>query len=141
MAKSTQSASVEADLYSGLDSFAPLGLLVNLTMTDAWERKDAVLGHDKGYVYPSSLLYLVSGMFEELDAKAYPDAPILGMQRFAGLADLSAVEAAAASKIATFFQRPDHGIISSPTAGVSMCGTHGGFDDEPLTLATAQALF
>lgn len=112
-----------------------------ITMTDALERKDALLGHDKGYVYPSSLLYLVSGIFEERDAKAYPDAPILGMQRYAGLAGLDAVEAAAANKVAAFFQRPDHGIISSPTSGVSMCDTHGGFDDEPLTLATARALF
>lgn len=112
-----------------------------ITMTDAFERKDAVLGHDKGYVYPSSLLYLVSGMFEERDAKAYPDAPIVGMQRYAGLAGLDTVEAEAARKVAAFFQRPDHGIISSPTAGVSMCDTHGGFDYEPLTLATARALF
>lgn len=112
-----------------------------ITMTDELERKDAVLGHDKTYIYPSSLLYVVSGMFEELGAKPYPDAPILGMQRFTSLAGLSDVEAVAAKKIADFFQGAKHGIISSPTAGVSMADTHGGFDDEPLTLATARALF
>lgn len=111
------------------------------TMTDEFERKDAVLGHDKSYIYPSSLLYVVSGMFEELNAKAYPDAPILGMQRFASLSELDGVEQEAAKTIATFFQGPDHGIILSPTAGVSVADSHGSFDDEPLTLATARLLF
>jgi hypothetical protein len=112
-----------------------------ITMTDELERRDAVLGHDKGYIYPSSLLYVVSGMFEEQKAKAYPDAPILGMQRYSGLSGLNGDEQDAAKRIAAFFQRGDHGIVSSPTPGVSMADSHGGFHDEPLTLATARALF
>ena len=46
-------------------------------MDDKLEREDAVLGHDKGYIYPSSLLYMVSGMFEELDFAVFADAPWL----------------------------------------------------------------
>jgi hypothetical protein len=80
-------------------------------------------------------------MFEELSAKAYPDAPILGMQRFSSLSDLDSHEQDAAKRIAAFFQAADHGIISSPTPSVSMADSHGAFDDEPLTLATARALF
>lgn len=112
-----------------------------ITMTDALERADAVLGHDKSYIYPSSLLYLVSGMCEEKGAKAYPDAPLLGMRRFANLSGLEADEQGVAKTIATFFQGVDRGIISSPTRDVSMADAHGDFDDEPLTLATARALF
>ncbi|MGQ0582097.1 MAG: hypothetical protein ACT4O6_09185 [Reyranella sp.] len=112
-----------------------------ITMTDELERADAVLGHDKGYIYPSSLLYLVSGLFEELNAKAYPDAPILGMQRFSSMSGLDATEQGATKSIATFFQESDHGIIWSPTPGVSMADSHGDFDNEPLTLATARSLF
>ncbi|TIV68256.1 MAG: hypothetical protein E5V86_01615 [Mesorhizobium sp.] len=112
-----------------------------ITMTDELERADAVLGHDKGYIYPSSLLYLVSGMFEEMNAEAYPDAPILGMQRFSSMSSLNTAEQDAAKSIATFFQKEGHGIIVSPTPGIAMANSHGDFDDEPLTLATARALF
>lgn len=112
-----------------------------ITMIDKLERRDAVLGHDKGYIYPSSLLYLVSGMFEEQEAQAYPDAPLLGMQRFTNLAGLAGSEVDAAKRITSFFQQADHGIISSPTPGISVAGSHGAFDDEPLTLATVRSLF
>lgn len=112
-----------------------------ITMTDALERRDAVLGHDWSYIYPSSLLYLVSGMFEEQKSEAYPDAPILGMQRFSTLSGLVAAEADAARSIVSFFEKADHGIISSPTPGISVADSHGAFDNEPLTLATARSMF
>ncbi|MBW9069845.1 alpha/beta hydrolase [Agrobacterium pusense] len=112
-----------------------------ITMTDELERRDAVLGHDKSYIYPSSLLYLVSGMFEEKEAQAYVDAPLLGMQRFTTSAGLAEAEVDAAKRITSFFQQADHGIISSPTPGVSVADSHGAFDDEPLTLATVRSLF
>jgi len=35
------------------------------TMKDEYERKDPVLGANLSFIYPSSLLYCVSGMFEE----------------------------------------------------------------------------
>lgn len=112
-----------------------------ITMTDELERADAVLGHDKSYIYPSSLLYLVSGMCEEIGAKAYSDAPILGMERFASLSGLSDDERGVADTIGKFFEGVDRGIISSPTAGVTLADSHGSFDDEPLTLATARSFF
>ncbi|MCW2338234.1 hypothetical protein M2337_002467 [Sphingobium sp. B2D3A] len=134
---------VRQDLFA--DMISKAGDLIErcrmITMTDELERRDAVLGHDKGYIYPSSLLYVVSGMFEEMNAKAYPDAPILGMQRFATVSGFDPQEQSTAKAIAAFFQAPDHGIISSPTAGVSVADAHGDFDNEPLTLATARALF
>jgi hypothetical protein len=109
------------------------------TMSDEYERKDAVIGHDKGYIYPSSLLYLVSGLFEELGAEAFPDAPILGMQRFVGATWLNdAKETAAGQRIAAFFGAPDHGIAYSPAPGVTTADTHSGFCSEPLTLASVR---
>lgn len=110
-------------------------------MSDELERRDAVLGHNKGYIYPSSLLYLVSGMFEEQDAKAYPDVPLLGMRRFAGASWLTPQEAAAATSIGAFFQAADRGIAWSPSAGVTVADSHGAFDDEIVTLASVRALF
>ncbi|HBO8897523.1 hypothetical protein [Pseudomonas aeruginosa] len=112
-----------------------------ITMTDAFERKDPVLGSNMSYIYPSSLLYLVSGLFEKVSGAAYVDAPLLGMQRFVGLEGLTKDEKAIESQIAEFFQKPDCRILTSPTEGVSMANSHGGFDDEAYTLATARALF
>jgi hypothetical protein len=107
------------------------------TMDDALERADAVLGHDKGYIYPSSLLYLVSGLFENRGAAAFADAPLLGMQRFVGADWLDdPVETAANQRIAAFFQQPGHDIVYSPTPGVTTADSHGGFDSQPLTLAS-----
>jgi hypothetical protein len=110
-------------------------------MSDEFERKDAVLGHDKGYIYPSSLLYLVSGLFEESGGEAFPDAPILGMQRFVGATWLDdAKESPAGQRIAAFFQAPDHAITYSPAPGVTTADTHSGFCSEPLTLASVRKL-
>ncbi|BCI68738.1 hypothetical protein [Acetobacter aceti] len=111
------------------------------TMTDALERKDAVLGHDKGYIYPSSLLYLVSGLFEEKDAKAYADAPLLGMRRFAGAPWLDADEAAVDEKIGHFFSLSQNDITLSPDPGVCEADCHGCFNNEATTLKNVAALY
>ena len=110
-----------------------------LAMDDAHERRDAVLGHDQGYIYPSSLLYLVSGLFEARGSDGYPDAPLLGMQRFAVKPWMSDEEAANAAAIAAFFQRPGNSIVYGPQASVSMSTSHGGFDDDPTTLKSIAA--
>jgi hypothetical protein len=112
-----------------------------ITMTDYLERRDAVLGQDKSYIYPSSLLYLVSGLFEEQLDKAYIDAPLLGMQRFSSLSGLTEAENAIEKRIREFFEQPDCCIISSQTPEVSMADSHGTFDEEEFTLATARRLF
>lgn len=112
-----------------------------ITMTDELERRDAVLGHDKGYIYPSSLLYLVSGLFEEQSHEAYVDAPLLGMQRFSQLSGLTPAESAIEKRISAFFKQDDCSIIYSPTPEVSKADSHGAFDEELLTLNTVRNLF
>jgi hypothetical protein len=107
------------------------------TMGDAWEMKDPVLGKNYGYVYPRSLLYLVSGAFEERAGKPYVDAPLLGMQRFLRVGSVSEPDqVAAAAKIAAFFQGQDRDVVYAPTDDVTMSDSHGGFDNEPCTLAS-----
>lgn len=120
---------------------AQVGRCRMLTMGDDLERADAVLGHDKGFIYPSSLLYLVSGLFENSGSEAYVDAPILGMARFASPSWLTPEELKDAQAIAAFFQQPDKGILHAPQAGVTMADSHGDFDSEHATLATVLSLF
>lgn len=113
------------------------------TMHDDLERKDAVLGHQYGYIYPSSLLYLISGVLENRSADAFPDAPILGMQRFmtqdAGwLAD--AEEIAAVGKAMAFLTLSTSGLVLSQVNGgpglSSQATSHGGFDQDADTVAS-----
>lgn len=113
------------------------------TMKDELERRDAVLGHGFGYIYPCSLLYLISGVLEEQNAGAFPDAPLLGMQRFlnadpAWLTDQDQI--LAVQKSVQFLTSPNHGIVYSQVRGApgysSWADSHGGFDDDPDTLAS-----
>lgn len=116
-----------------------LGILQScemFTMTDEYERKDPVLGQDYGFLYPSSLLYCVSGMFEEKGTDAYPDAPLLGMMRFDQANWLDDTEQSAATAIRQFFARPGNGIVTSPAADITQALCHGCFDDEPTTLTS-----
>lgn len=112
-----------------------------LTMSDELERRDALLGHDRTYIYPSSLLYLVSGLFETTTGAPYADAPILGMARFTSPSWLDASEALDAQRIAAFFQQPDKGVLYATVAGVTMADSHGAFDSEHDTLATVRSMF
>lgn len=111
------------------------------TMTDEYERKDPVLGKDYGFIYPSSLLYCVSGMFEEKGIEAYPDSPILGMLRFGQTGFLDAEEQTAATAIQAFFSHSGHGIVTSPTPGVTEALCHGCFDDDSATLKSLVGRF
>jgi len=134
---------VRQDLFA--DTIDKAGGLIGrcrmLAMRDELERRDAVLGHDKTFIYPSSLLYLVSGLFEVAASDAYPDAPILGMQRFASPPWMNSDELRHAQRVAAFFQEPDKGIFYAQQDGVTMSDTHGGFDDDHATLATLLSLF
>jgi hypothetical protein len=134
---------VRSDLFAEvIDSCGTqIGRCRMVTMDDEHERRDAVLGHDKGYIYPSSLLYLVAGLFEKKDAKAYADAPLLGMQRFANVDWLDPAERGDADKIAAFFQQPGKDIVHSPSPDISSAIRHGDFDDDPETLASVRTLF
>ncbi len=111
------------------------------TMTDEHERKDPVLGSDLGFIYPSSLLYCVSGMFEENGAEPYMDAPLLGMRRFAGASFLNSVEKVAERKISKLLDEVSARVVLSPSPKICEATCHGCFDDEPATLATVAKLF
>ena len=119
------------------------------TMSDDAERADALLGQKLSAIYPSSLLYLVSGLFEEAGTDAMPDAPILGMQRFIGQDGVTVEEAEqvnALDVVKAFLARPENAIVYSPTAPGAAAGassgatSHGGFDADVLTLRSLAAL-
>lgn len=122
------------------------------SMSDAYERKDQLIGNDnqlvhsknwKEYIYPSSLLYLVSGILESrLDEQGNledaPDEPILGMQRFYD------------DKEQTFNDRPEvietrkwlnehndslvWSVVTEKDGMNSACKDHGFFSAEPITI-------
>ena len=116
-------------------------------MSDGLERVDAVLGRGTGAIYPSSLLYLVSGLFEEAGGRAAPDAPILGMQRFLDRApewlnDQAEEDAVAAVRL--YAGAIADSVVYAKAAGGPGLSTgatsHGGFDDDPDTLASVHSL-
>lgn len=133
---------VRADLFA--ETIGKAGSLVRncsmFTMDDGLERADAVLGHDKGYIYPSSLLYLVSGLFERKDDEVYRDAPILGMQRFVAGDWMDSEESSNAEANTAFFSDP-RAIYYSKGSGKTDADTHGGFDDNVLTLKSIHEQF
>jgi hypothetical protein len=115
-------------------------------MSDPLERVDAVLGHGTGAIYPASLLYLVSGLFELTDGVAAPDAPLLGMQRFLGRAPEwlpQGDERDAVTAVQTYIGAVANFAVwakASGGAGLSSGSTsHGGFDDDVTTLASVHS--
>jgi pimeloyl-ACP methyl ester carboxylesterase len=112
-------------------------------MKDELERTDVLLGKGYGFLYPSSLLYLVSGLFENEGSEPYSDAPILGMARFVS-ADPDWLseqdEAAALRKVRDFLGAEPDRVVYSETANGDRFGSrsrsHGGFDDDVDTLAS-----
>lgn len=100
------------------------------TMTDAAEKADRV----GGPVYPRSLLYLISGCFEDR-----PDAAILGMERF--LAQTSTSAGRDYDDVRRWLQQ-DNRLVYSPSAAGAASGLqtsalqHGAFDDDAATLAS-----
>jgi hypothetical protein len=100
------------------------------TMTDAAEKEDRV----GGSIYPRSLLYLVSGCFEDR-----PDAGIVGMDRFLRQAMTSAGRDY--DDVRGWLQAATR-LVYSPSAASAAQGLqtsalhHGDFDDDPATLAS-----
>lgn len=120
------------------------------TMRDELERKDALLGEGTGYLYPSSLLYLVSGLFEKVGSDSLMDAPLLGLERFLGGAKpwlKEPEQVSAVNDIVSFFQAPGHDIVYSPSLDNAVLGSrtrstsHGDFDNETLTLESVATFF
>ncbi|ESZ29643.1 hypothetical protein X733_25530 [Mesorhizobium sp. L2C067A000] len=112
-------------------------------MSDKLERADVLLGKGYGFLYPSSLLYLVSGLFESEGEDGAFDAALLGMDRFVGqeppkLSDQK--EIAALEKVRAFLNaEPNRVILSESNAGAGLnclSHAHGAFDDDPKTLAS-----
>lgn len=122
------------------------------TMQDRFERADPVLatilGRGAGAIYPSSLLYVISGILENRKAAAYPDAPLVGMDRFFkgntgwlaepeernALDDIRAMLAA----------RPDSLVLSIVNGGPGLSSaaiSHGGFTRDRDTLASINHTF
>lgn len=115
------------------------------TMNDVLERADPVLGSGTGAIYPSSLLYLVSGLFEIDSNVAAVDAPLVGMQRFLDRAPAwlnDPVEEAAINAVRTFASgMADSAIYSKAygAAGLSTDATaHGDFDNNTITLESVR---
>ena len=86
-----------------------IGDLALYALTDEVERDDTVTP-----AYSKSLLYLVSNAFEDR-----PEAPILGMEKFHGLADLANVSVILGGR---------GGSVRSESE------THGGFDNDARTM-------
>lgn len=122
------------------------------TMQDHLEREDPVLatilGSGAGTIYPSSLLYVISGILENRKGAAYPDAPLVGMERFfkgntgwigepeerKALDDIRAMLAA----------RPDPLVLSVVNGGPGLSSSaisHGGFTRDPDTLDSIRHTF
>ncbi len=113
----------------------------SFAMHDDLERRDVLLGRGLGFIYPSSLLYLVSGLFEEEAAEGLADAPLLGMQRFVAgdspwLDDPE--EGPPLRRVREFLsEQPNRTVFAKVSGGDGLsCDavSHGGFDDETATL-------
>jgi hypothetical protein len=125
-------------------------------MNDELERSDQVWGGDpalgdtsdwRRFIYPSSLLYLVSGILESKEAEDgtltdEADMPLLGMQRFFSLSlvydetrfpEVHAVR----SWLARDAKRAVWSLAQNAGPGLnSSCNDHGFFDDEEATRAS-----
>lgn len=116
------------------------------SMSDDWELKDQLIPGEtdwKKYIYPSSLLYLVSGILESrLDSQGelvdLPDEPLLGMQRFFlgdQFNEMSEVE-----QVRRWLTSEQNRLVWSKTASDSpkgmrcSCDDHGQFGTDPETL-------
>ena len=123
-------------------------------LKDQLELDDQVWGSDESlgdakdwrrFLYPSSLLYLVSGILEsraESDGTLVdePDMPLVGMERyFARTGVYTDAAFPEVAKVRNWMKAKTHGAVWSVTAGEppgcnSACNDHGGFDNEPATL-------
>lgn len=91
--------------------------------------------------YPSSLLYLVSGLFEDGEGWDEADAPLLGMERFlegpTGW-DADPVQGPAIIAVREWLAAGADRIVLAKAAGGpglnSGATSHGGFDDDRETL-------
>lgn len=116
------------------------------SMRDNLELRDQVWGENvndiRRLVYPSSLLYLISGVLEQ-DA----DEPVLGMERFYGGRPYSAEKFPDIEIVRNWFVAlPNMPLVWSETPETALPGQqchshdHGAFKSEPFTLASLEEL-
>jgi hypothetical protein len=102
----------------------------SFTMTDVWEKDDQLLGS----IYPRSLLYLVSGCFED-----QPDTAIAGMERFLRQPTTSAGRD---YDDVREWLKADNRVVYAPSDDAAGDGLrtraqrHGDFDDDKMTLGS-----
>jgi hypothetical protein len=117
---------IAASSYSSYRSFI---------LGDEFEKKDKLLGG----VYPHSLLYFVSGALESA-----ADTPVSGMQRH--VSGHSPYSSGAAFETHTFLgpSGGDRLVVSKVTTGDpghnTTAETHGGIDEDPVTLASVKTI-
>jgi hypothetical protein len=111
------------------------------TMADRLEAANHLDGTGFGRIYRRSLLYLISGILERKGGRAYPDAPLLGLQRHVvPLVSQTEAERAVHKRIESFLrQQADRRIFSATTpdapSGRRTASTqHGGYYRDTLTL-------
>lgn len=129
-------------------------------MKDTLERDDQVWGQDdelpdgqdwRRFIYPSSLLYLVSGILESrLDSTGHlkdePDMPILGMERFLVMKDTYADASFSSVKfIRDWLQQVPGRMVWSkstdqPGGFNSESADHGAFDNDAATLQSLRVI-
>lgn len=126
-------------------SRAAIGRFRIFTMRDELERCDPVLGKGTGVIYPSSLLYVVSGLCEESTGSPLPDAAILGMQRFLDHEETwldIATEISAAKSIRAYVSAIPNAVVYAKAFGGPGLQTdatsHGDFDNNALTLESVR---
>lgn len=112
------------------------------TMRDEAERADALLDAQP-WIYPRSMLYLVSGLFED----DHGATPLLGLDRFLdGRHVVPVRDRPPVERVRTWLARPSRSWILTPTdpgapAGIDSEATdHGDFDSCPRAMATLGAI-
>ena len=130
-----------------------IGTFRMFSMHDQYERDDQVLGDDnqvdrnwRRYLYPSSLLYLVSGILESRivngTLRDEPDMPLVGMERFySDVATYDDVSFPAIARVRSWFAAQRDPLVWSVSSNAApgftcACKDHGGFTNEPQTVAS-----
>jgi len=132
----------------------------SFAMHDELEREDQVWGDDttlgdasdlRRFVYPSSLLYLVSGVLEsdvdeDGNSTDSPDKPLVGMERYYTKVNVyGADDFPEVQQVRNWLAQEPERLVWSITRGQSLglnSGSidHGAFDNDPDTLASVQAI-
>ncbi|CAK8718032.1 Alpha/beta hydrolase [Candidatus Electrothrix aarhusensis] len=132
----------------------------SFAMTDELERDDQVWGDDselddgadlRRFIYPSSLLYLVSGILEsDIDEAGNstdsPDKPLLGMERYyAKTRVYDAADFPEVQQVRSWLEQQSDRLVWSIASGQpegfnSASIDHGAFDNDPDTLASVRAI-